>query len=213
MEDIQNIAVKQLFALKKAIPVPLESKRLAAEGWDENWQCLLAIILSAQNRDAQTIEVCKNLFEIYKTCEELSKSSIEKIENEIHSINYYKAKSGYIKKTCQLIFENNNQIPHTIDELIKFPGVGRKTANVYLAHVHKKQAIGVDTHVARISIKLGWTNAKFEQREKIEKDLQNLFPKKYWREINSIVVRFGQTIGQIRRLEDEKLEKIKKINF
>jgi endonuclease III len=197
----QKIAIKQLLAIEKKIPVSFNSMRLAAEGWDENWKCLISIILSAQSRDSKTIKVCEKLFKIYKTPKEIGKAPINEIEEVIKSINYYKSKSNYIKKTCEIISKNG--IPKNLENLVKLPGVGRKTANVYLSSVHKKQAIGVDTHVARISLKLGWTNKKTEQRDKIEEDLKKLFPKKYWSDINNILVRFGQTIGRSRKKEDE----------
>jgi len=92
-----------------------------------------------------------------------------------------------------------NGIPKDIDGLLKLPGVGRKTANVYLVTAHNAEAIGVDTHVCRISRKLGWTENT--NKNKIEKDLEKLFPRKYWNSINWILVRFGRS--HTRRKEDE----------
>jgi endonuclease-3 len=90
---------------------------------------------------------------------------------------------------------------------MELPGVGRKVANVYLVEAHNAQAIGVDTHVARVAQKLGWTKNKVPV--KIEKDLEKLLPKKYWNSINYIVVSFGQLYGNSRRKEDEMLKKVK----
>jgi endonuclease-3 len=95
----------------------------------------------------------------------------------------------------------------SVEELLKLPGVGRKVANVYLAEANKADAIGVDTHVKRIAYKLSWT--KSVNPVKIEKDLEKLFPKKYWREINDTLVRFGKIFGTSRKREDEILDKIK----
>ena len=90
---------------------------------------------------------------------------------------------------------------------MELPGVGRKVANVYLVEAHNAPAIGVDTHVERISQKLGWTKNKVPG--KIEKDLEKLFPKKYWNSINYIVVSFGQLFGTSRKKEDEILSNFK----
>jgi endonuclease-3 len=90
---------------------------------------------------------------------------------------------------------------------MELPGVGRKVANVYLAEAHNAPAIGIDTHVARISKKLGWT--KHKEQKKIENDLEKLFPKRYWNSINYIVVSFGQTFGRSRKKEDELLRKLR----
>jgi len=204
-----KLAIHQLNALKKLVDKHEEKPRLAAEGWKKDWQTLIAIMLSAQTRDTKTIEVCNELFKKYTTPQKLGNAKIKEIENQINSINYYKTKAKHIKETAQIL--SKIKIPETIEELIKLPGVGRKTANVFLVEARNEAAIGVDTHVSRIAIKLGWTNKKFEDKEGIEKDLEKLFPKKYWNSINYILVTFGQTYGRSRKQEDEIFEKIKKI--
>jgi endonuclease III len=202
------IAVKQLKELKKYI---LDGgMRLAAE-WDEKWKVLIATILSAQTRDEKTIEICEILFNKYPTLEKFSKAKLKDVEKIIRQINYYKTKSKNILATAKIVCRKG--IAETCEELLELPGVGRKVANVYLAEAHKKNAIGVDTHVGRISQKLGWT--KNSNPHKIEKDLEKLFPKRYWRSINYIVVRFGRTYwtkgraGKLR--EDEILKKVRGI--
>ena len=192
-------AVKQLKALQKLT----EGKdiRLAAE-WSEPWKVLIATILSAQNRDTRTIDVCENvLFKKYDSPAKLGAARLSSIEKIIGSINYYKTKARHIKATARIISKEG--IGDCVEELIRLPGVGRKTANVYLVHVHKAAAIGVDTHVGRISRKLGWT--KNIAAPKVEQDLMKLFPRKYWNSINYILVRFGQTYGRSRKGEDEIL--------
>lgn len=202
-------AVKQLNYTKKLVEKHPENPRLAAEGWRENWQTLIAIILSAQTRDTKTIEVCEKLFKRYKTPKQLGDAKLSEIKNMIREINYNNNKSKYIKETAKIISEIG--VPSKFEELIKLPGVGRKTANVYLVEEKNAAAIGVDTHVARLSIKLSWTNKKFEDKFGIEKDLQKLFPKKYWNSINFILVAFGQTYGRSRKNEDEVLKEVRKI--
>ena len=99
--------------------------------------------------------------------------------------------------------QHKGKPPHTIEQLIELPGVGRKTANVFLSEIGK-EAIGVDTHVARISKKLGWTTNT--DPKKVEEDLKALFPKEAWSRINLVLVRFGQ--NNRGKKEDEILRKV-----
>ncbi len=198
-------AVRQLKEIERLVEDFGESPRLAAEGWGENWQTLIAIILSAQTRDSKTVAVCKKLFEKYLKVEDLAMANLSEIEKDIGSINFYRTKARNIREVARLISENG--IGDSVEDLIKLPGVGRKTANVYLVAVRGVAAIGVDTHVGRISRKLGWTENT--EPYKVEKDLENLFPGEYWNSINWILVSFGQTIGRSRKKEDEVLRKIK----
>jgi len=195
-------AIKELKEISKLAP---KDMRLAAD-WGKPWQVLISTILSAQNRDEKTIEICGVLFKKYNTPEKLGDASLRDIEKVIHSINYYKTKAKHIKETAKIISKNG--IPRTVEGLLELPGVGRKTANVYLAVAHKEPVIGVDTHVARLSRKLGWTNNNV--REKIEKDLERLFPKAYRRQINYVLVRFGRKFGKSKKKEDFLLKEIKK---
>lgn len=200
-----KLAVAQLKKIKKIVSNHKEFPRLAAEGWNEDWQTLIAIMLSAQTRDTMTIKVCNGLFKKYKTPEKLTKASLNQIEKDIHSINYHKTKAKRIKETAKMIASKG--LGESLEELVQFPGVGRKTANVYLVEVHNADAIGVDVHVARISKKLNWT--KNTSPNKVEQDLSRLFPKEYWNSINGALVRFGQTVGRSRKREDEILSTIR----
>jgi endonuclease III len=197
-------AVKQLKSLERYTSD--KEMRLAAE-WNFDWKILIATILSAQTRDEKTIEICEILFKKYPTLISFSKASTKSVQKIIRPINYYKTKSKHILETAKII--NKKGIPTSIEELLELPGVGRKVANVYLAEAKKADAIGVDTHVRRISRKLGWTKNK--NPHKIEKDLEKLFPKKHWRSINYIVVRFGRTYWSKGKKgkEDEILKKIR----
>ena len=198
-----KIAIKQLKAIGK-----IDSGiRLAAEGWDEKWKILISTILSAQTRDEVTIEVCEKLFKRYPSARKLGDAPIGEIKRFIKPINFYKTKSKNIKETAKMISEQG--IPETLDGLIEFPGVGRKVGNVYLAEAHNAAAIGVDTHVGRLSYKLGWTKNK--DKHKIEKDLERLFPKGYWRSINYVLVNFGRQHWTRVRDEDAILKKVKAI--
>lgn len=197
-------AIKQLKSLRKLISK--QKLRLAAE-WREHWKILISTILSSQTKDETTIKISNKLYKKYKSPKQLSEASLNDIEKIIKPINFYKTKAKHIKQTAKIISKDG--IPSTRDELLKLPGVGRKVANVYLAVAHNLPCIGVDTHVSRISQKLRWT--KSTNREKIEKDIEKLFPKKHWRSINYILVRFGRIYGKSRKREEEILKRVKNI--
>lgn len=195
------LAIRQLKAIQKLIHK--KDLRLAAE-WNSKYKILIATILSAQTRDETTIAVSEILFKKYPSMKSLSKARLGSVEKMIRRINYHKTKAKNIVATAKIL--DGRKIPETTEELLVLPGVGRKVANVYLAEAHRANVIGVDTHVKRISFKLGWTKSKNQDR--IEKDLMALFPKKYWGEINDSLVRFGRTIGRSKRNEDEVLGKL-----
>ena len=201
-----KIAVRQLKELKKLVDG--DELRLAAE-WprQQKWKILISTILSAQTRDETTIAVSEILYKKYNSPEKLGRGRLKEIEKIIRPINYHKTKAKHVKKTAKIICGG---IPEKIEGLLELPGVGRKVGNVYLAVAHEADVIGVDTHVGRISRKLGWS--KNMNPHKVEKDLEKLFPKKYWRSINYILVRFGRIFGRSRIKEDEILEKLKKIH-
>ena len=199
----QKLALKQLKLLDKYG----KNMRLAAEKWSNEFQTLISIILSARTKDETTIKVGTALFKKYGTAKKLSKAKLKEIEKIIKPVNFYKNKSKNIINCAKILVKNyKSKIPESFDELLKLPGVGRKTANVFLAE-KGKDAIGVDTHVSYISQKLGWTKNK--NPHKIEKDLEALFPKKYWNKINETLVRFGKTYTS-RKEKDWILGEIKK---
>jgi endonuclease-3 len=183
----KKIAIKELLLLKKHT----REMRLAAEQWKSPWQTLISIILSARTRDEKTIEIAKKLFENYPDAAALADADIDDVRKIIRPVNYYNNKSKYIIHCSKKIVEEyGNKVPHDENELLKLSGVGRKTMNVFLSEMGK-DAIGVDTHVAYISQRFGWTANS--NPEKIEHDLKTLFPKKHWRTLNSTLVRFGKS--------------------
>lgn len=200
-------AVKQLKELEKQGKQKKEL-RLAAESWNSDFQILVSTIMSARTRDEVTIPVAEKLFMIYPTAKKLTNANINDIKRIINPVNFYNNKAKNIINCAKSIVKNHKgNVPHNFDLLIKLPGVGRKTANVFLNEIGE-DAIGIDTHVGYISKKLGWTSGK--NQEQIEKNLKELFPKKYWRIVNSTLVRFGKTHTS-RREKDMILEKIGKI--
>jgi len=183
-------------------------KRLAAEDWKEPWQTLIATALSARTRDDTTIPIADNLFSKYNSLKKLSRAKTSDVEGIIRKVNYHKTKSRHIIDCAKMLIKYyKGEVPLEFDKLVELPGVGRKTANVFLA-VMGKDTIGIDTHLSYTSQKLGWT--KNTKPEKIEKDLQKLFPREYWGRLNYIVVRFGQTHTG-RKEKDRLLDEIKKI--
>ncbi len=199
----QKRALKQLRELKK-----LSSKlRLAAQGWHKPWQILMSTMLSARTRDTKTIVVSNILYKRYHSLKQLANANINDIKNIIKPINYYKTKSKNTINCAKILIKDyKGKVPIDFDKLTKLPGVGRKTANIFLSQMGK-QTIGVDTHVSFISQKLEWTKNK--KPEKIEYDLKKLFPKRYWKKLNIILVRFGQTYSKNKK--EEILKTIKNI--
>ncbi len=200
----QKKVLKQLNFMKKNS----SKMRLAAEKWRSEWQILISIILSARTRDEKTIPVSKELFKKYSSPKRLADAKLKDVEKIIKPINFYRNKSKYIINCSkEIIKDYHGKVPNKIEELIKLPGVGRKTSNVFISEVGG-DGIGVDTHVSYISQKLNWTKNK--KPEKIEEDLKELFSKKYWNKVNSTLVRFGKTYTS-KKKKDELIEEIKKI--
>jgi len=166
-------------------------KRLASEKWKQPWQTLLVTILSARNRDEVTIPTAENFFQKFDTLEKIAHANIEAIKKYLHSINFFENKSKYLQATAKILIEKYNEIPpKTIEELIQLPGVGRKTANLFLSEIHNQDTITVDTHVHRISNVLELVKTKTPNETEIE--LQKIAPKKYWNKINRIFVLWGK---------------------
>ncbi|MEK6908928.1 MAG: endonuclease III [Nanoarchaeota archaeon] len=184
------------------------SMRLAAEGWGSEWKCLIATIMSAQSRDETTIPIAQTLFNTYDSLEKLSKSRYKDVLYIFRRLNLNKGKAkNVISCSNELIKNYNGKIPHDLDKLIELPGVGRKTANVFLSE-HGKYGLAVDTHVFYLARKLGWSKAN--NPHKVEADLKKLFPPKYWSQVNPTLVRFGKKYTS-RKKKNELLENIKKI--
>ena len=183
--------------------------RLAAEEWDKPWKILISTIMSARTRDEVTIPVAEKLFARYDTIERLAKAKLEDIQKIIRPVNFYKNKSKNVLNCVTILNDKySGKVPLTIEELIKLPGVGRKTANVFLSEVGEA-GLGVDVHVFRIAREIGWSESDLPH--KVESDLKHLFPPKYWSQINPILVRFGKTYTK-KNIRDELLKKIKEIN-
>ncbi|NOJ28635.1 MAG: DNA lyase [Nitrososphaeraceae archaeon] len=169
----------------------LKELQLSEEG--NPFKILIGTILSARTRDENTSKVVRKLFQRYKNAEELASADVNEIKELIRSIGFFNIKAERIKKTAIIINEKfKGKVPDNIEDLIKLPGVGRKTANCVLVYAYNKSVIPVDIHVHRISNRLGLVNSK--NPEETEQQLMKIADKKYWNEINNIFVMYGQNV-------------------
>ena len=181
--------------------------RLAAEGWNHNWQILIATIMSAQTRDETTIPIAENLFKKYSSLEKLSKAKEKDVLKIFKSLNYNKTKAKNVIAAAKFILsEFKGNIPNKVEDLIKIPGVGRKTANLVIWEAHNKQGICVDTHVHRLANVLDIVTTKTPTQT--EKELEKIVPKNLWGELNRIFVLWGKSVpGKDKRKLLESLNK------
>ncbi len=180
---------KIVYTLRKTNKISM----LGSFSKEEPFYILISTILSARNRDVMTREAVRNLFSEYKTPEQLANAPIREIERRIIKSGFYKTKARRIKDVSKIILEKyNNKVPDTIEELIELPGVGRKTAGCVLVYAHGKDAIPVDTHVHRISNRIGFVKTK--KREDTETELMKLVPKRLWIYVNEVLVIHGQNV-------------------
>lgn len=162
------------------------------------WQLLIAVIMSAQCTDARVNIVTADLFRKYDTLEKFAQADLKELEQDIHSIGFYHMKAKNIISCCRSLVEQyGGEVPKTIEELTSLAGVGRKTANVIRGNIYGEPSIVVDTHVKRISRKLGL--AREEDPEKIEYELMKVLPKDHWILWNIHVITLGRTICIARR--------------
>ena len=168
------------------------------------FQLLIATILSAQCTDKRVNEVTPGLFRRFKTPDDFLRAGIPEIEDAIRSTGFYHNKAKNIYALCKRLKEDfHNKVPHTIDELVNLPGVGRKTANVVLGNAFGiVEGIVVDTHVGRLSRKLGLTDAT--DPGKVERDLVSFVPKKEWVDFSHRLITHGRQVCRARRPLCEK---------
>ncbi len=154
---------------------------------------LIGTILSARTKDENTAKVVKKLFSRYRTPKALANAKVRNVEKLIKSIGFYHVKAKRIIKVAQIInSQYRGKVPENFEKLIELPGVGRKTANCVLVYAFDTPAIPVDTHVHRISNRLGLVDTKMP--EETEMELRKKIPKKYWLQINDTFVMYGQNI-------------------
>jgi endonuclease-3 len=168
-------------------------KELQIEEDNDPFKILIGTILSARSRDENTSKIVRKLFQKYKNAFELSNADLNDIKSIIHSIGFYNTKSERIKQASNIIVEKfHGIVPSELEDLLSLPGVGRKTANCVLVYAFNKPAIPVDTHVHRISNRIGIV--KTQNVKKTEEELIKIVDKKYWLILNNIFVIYGQNI-------------------
>ncbi|MBN2545227.1 MAG: endonuclease III [Spirochaetes bacterium] len=191
--DINNIeyVLKILKNAYKKSKAP--SVTLIADTTGNPFNILISTLISLRTKDEVTIQSSKRLFEKAKSFYDIKKIPLKDMEKLIYPAGFYKVKSARIKQIADIITEKyNGKIPDDIDELLKLPGVGRKTANLVVALGFNKPGLCVDTHVHRITNRFGWVKTKnpFET----EMALRKFLPVKYWEIINNYLVSYGQTV-------------------
>jgi endonuclease-3 len=166
---------------------------LIAEASDSPFRVLISCILSLRTQDSTTAQASRRLFALADSPETMVRFSAKKIEQVIFPVGFYRTKAKTILEICRNLNENyRGRVPDEIDELIKFKGVGRKTANLVVTLGYNKPGICVDTHVHRISNR--WGYVKTATPEKTEVALRQKLPKQYWIEYNDLLVSFGQQL-------------------
>lgn len=155
-------------------------------------QLLIAVILSAQSTDAMINKITPELFAKYPSAQNFANADLKELEQYVKSSGFYHNKAKNIKNACiKLVESYNGNVPETMEELTALPGVGRKTANVVLLNAFNKcEGIAVDTHAKRLSNRIGFSSK--EEPLKIEQDLLELLPKKYWAYMNHLFVYHGR---------------------
>jgi len=163
------------------------------DGLENPFKVLIGTILSHRTRDERTAEATERLFRRFKSADELAEARADEVMELIRGVGFYRVKSPRLIEVARIIKEQyGGRVPDTLEELLKLPSVGRKTANCVLVYGFKKDAIPVDAHVHRIANRLGIVHTK--EPEETEAGLRGFFPKEDWIEVNDLFVRFGKTV-------------------
>ncbi|HIH44932.1 MAG TPA: endonuclease III [Candidatus Methanoperedenaceae archaeon] len=180
---------------KPEIIISRLSKLYSDEGWHKGmpFEVLIATVLSHRTRDEMTARASERLFEKYGTPEALARALPGEVEPLIRDVGFYRVKSARIIRIAGLLIEKfGGRVPDDMDSLLTLPGVGRKTANCVLNYGFSKPAIAVDTHVHRISNRIGIVETRTP--EETEMRLMEIIPEHQWVSINGLIVRFGQDV-------------------
>lgn len=163
-----------------------------------DWQLLVAIMLSAQSTDKQVEEVLPELWKTFPDPQSVVDAPTEAVERAIQSVGLYKSKARNIKSCCaRLLSEYSGKVPASLEELVTLPGVGRKTATLFLADAYGIPGVTVDTHVFRLSRRIGW--AKGKNPVQVEQELMKVLPESHWNRINFQLIYHGRAVCTARR--------------
>jgi endonuclease-3 len=169
-------------------------EKIAEETQEDPFRVLIATLLSAQTKDAVTAAASARLFKVARTPKTMAALTVGRIERLIYPVSFYRNKARHVKQACRQILDDfGGVVPHTMDELLTLAGVGRKTANLVLILSHaSRDNICVDTHVHRISNRLGWV--KTRTPDQTEAALYKVVPRKWWPDVNLYLVTWGQNV-------------------
>ncbi|HLC46148.1 MAG TPA: endonuclease III [Candidatus Nanoarchaeia archaeon] len=157
------------------------------------FKVLISAILSTRTKDETTVRACERLFTKVRKIDDLERISVKDLEKLIFPVGFFKNKAKFLKRLPSVLQEHfNGRIPHTVEELVILPGVGRKVANLVVAVAFQKPAVCVDVHVHRIMNRLGYVKTK--NPYDTEMALRKKLPMEYWEKINSMLVAFGQNL-------------------
>lgn len=192
--DLKEKVKEIIRRLKEAYP----EARIALH-FENPLQLLVATILSAQCTDERVNQVTSYLFKKYRSPEDFVKVPLEELAEDIKSTGFYQQKAKYIQEACKIILEKfGGEVPRTMEELLELPGVARKTANIVLSNAYGVvEGIPVDTHVSRLSQRLGLVSSK--QAEKIERELMEIVPREDWFIFPYLLQAHGRKICQAKK--------------
>lgn len=157
------------------------------------YQAIVGVALSARTRDEQVLKLMPAFFSAFPTVQDLAKASVDDIRSKINTIGMFNQKAKNLKGMAEMVVQDfGGKIPNTMEDLIKLPGVGRKTASVILPYIFGKPAIAVDTHVHRVTNRLGWVMTKTP--EQTEKELLKIIPDDLKRKVNQVFVKHGRYV-------------------
>jgi endonuclease-3 len=185
----------------------LEEEYPETTGTSLNWrtplELLVATILSAQSTDEQINKVTSTLFEKYRTAADYAYAPREQLENDVRSSGFFRRKADAIQEACRVIAEEHGgEVPSTMDELTSLKGAARKTANIVLGNAFGIiEGIAVDTHVWRLSHRLGLSEEK--NRDKIERNLMEVFPREKWLAVNYLLIEHGRRVCDAKKPDCE----------
>jgi len=205
MKQNKKILRKKIFKLVNKELKKIYPQIKIALNFSNQWELLVATILSAQTTDKKVNEITEKLFKKYKTLDDYLKADLKEFEKDIKGVNYHKNKARFILEDAKIIKEKfNGKVPNKLEELLELKGVARKTANIVLSVGYNiYEGIPVDTHVRRLSQVLKLTDEK--KPEKIEKDLMEIIPKgKEWIEFPLRLIQYGRDFCPAKKHNHEK---------